>query len=351
MYVTLESKRELTSSKMFSTSVPANWRGVLEPLAELEQILCDEEMNLDEKSKAGIPIRETLHREARRLVEEAPVDLDGLSDAHRQTFSEAVILASYFPGSVGGTRLDTLRSASLDKFPVDMKGTDDERKILFRALRETFAWTEAEIEAIHNKVSYLTLGLRLKHAITEILVAQLQADAATDDLDGAICRLFQRIYGAVPFRPGDIGVTITEASVSFGIWFQGAAVTRDGYEVRPDVEREAINAFLTNLRQGSWRTDRFPGFGHFDEALLSDVFVSQVAEALHGVPTYANVPADVVFQALRTMLTCFSAHESEKYLIHDTWGHCWQQSLCEFEWSLTKTSAFISAFGVALFGT
>ncbi|MDA1051960.1 MAG: hypothetical protein O3C40_15955, partial [Planctomycetota bacterium] len=51
------------------------------------------------------------------------------------------------------------------------------------------------------------------------------------------------------------------------------------------------------------------------------------------VPAYADVPADIVFQTLCTMVTCFSAPESEKYLIHDTWGHCWQQSLCEFEWS------------------
>jgi hypothetical protein len=214
-----------------------------------------------------------------------------------------------------------------------MQGSDDEREILFEALRESFAWTEAEIDAIHRKVICLTAGLRLKHAVTEILCANLQADAAKDDLDGAILRLFQSVYGALPFRSGDIGVTITEASVSFGIWFKDAALTRTDYEARPVEERNDIQAFLTSLRKSAWRTDRFPGFGHFDEEMLSNVLVTKVTEALHGLPTYADVPADIVFQALCTMFTCFSAHESEKYLIHDTWGHCWQQSLCEFEWS------------------
>ena len=276
---------ELSSLAMFSISAPSSWRDVLEPLANLEQLLRDENMSLAEKRTAAIPIRDALHQEAHHLFDEAPQDLGGLSEAHRRTFSEAVMLSSYFPSSVGGIRLDTLRSKSLEKFPVDMQGTDAERKILFGALRETFAWTEAEINAMHDKVTYLTDGLRLKHAITEILCAHLQADAAKDDLDGAIRRLFQCVYGDVPFRSGDIGVTITEASVSFGIWFKDAAVTRPGYEARPVEERDEIQAFLTSLRQGSWRTDRFPGFGHFDETKLSNRLVTKVTEALHAVPT------------------------------------------------------------------
>lgn len=324
---------ELSSLEMFSASVPATWRGVLEPLADLERLLRDENMSLDEKRQAAIPVRETLHQEAHRLIGETPQSLCHLSADHRRTFSEAVILSSYFPRTVGSIRLDTLHCKSLEKFPVDMQGTEYEREILCAALREAFGWTDTEIDAMRGKIVYLTEGLRLKHALTEILCAQLRADSANDDLAAAIRRLFQKVYGAVPFRPGDIGVTITEASVSFGIWFRDAAVTRKGYESRPVEERDEIHNFLTNLRKDSWRTDRFPGFGHFDETTLSDQLVSQVTESVHDVPVYADVRAEVVAHTLCTMFSCFSAHETEKYLIHDTWGHCWQQSLCEFEWS------------------
>ena len=324
---------ELSNLAMFSSSVPASWREVLEPLTDLERLLQDKETSLGEKRMAAVPIREALHVAADRLVDAAPQDLGALSEAHRRTFSEAVMLSSYFPNSIGEIRLDTLHSQSLDKFPIDMEGTDDEREILFVALREAFAWTQAEIDAMHRKVVHLISGLRLKHAVTEILCTRLHTDAEMDDLDAAILRFFQSVYGAIPFRSGDVGVTITEASVNFGVWFQGAAVTRPGYEARPAEEREQIQTFLTSLRKASWRTDRFPGFGHFDEEVVSEVLVSEVTQTLRAIPEFAGVREQVVLQTLCTMFTCFSAHESEKYLIHDTWGHCWQQSLCEFEWS------------------
>jgi len=67
---------------------------------EIQQHL-EAQMSLDEKRQAAIPVREALHEEAHRLVDETPPGLCHFSEDHRRTFSEAVLLSSYFPSSVG----------------------------------------------------------------------------------------------------------------------------------------------------------------------------------------------------------------------------------------------------------
>jgi hypothetical protein len=44
----------------------------------------------------------------------------------------------------------------------------------------------------------------------------------------------------------------------------------------------------------------------------------------------------VVAETLASMVTVVPALDAEKFLIHDVWGHGWEESLCDFEWSYAQ---------------
>lgn len=71
-------------------------------------------------------------------------------------------------------------------------------------------------------------------------------------------------------------------------------------------------------------TDRFPSFGLYPEEIdeeLVDYICARV-----------DAPREVVLQTLRTMVMVLPTHKIDQYIVHDVWGHTWQEALAEFEW-------------------
>ena len=71
-------------------------------------------------------------------------------------------------------------------------------------------------------------------------------------------------------------------------------------------------------------TRRFPSFGLYEPERMSRPLVARLSKA-------AGVPGGVVQATLATMFSTIPKALHAQYLVHDLWGHTWQEALNEFE--------------------
>ena len=77
----------------------------------------------------------------------------------------------------------------------------------------------------------------------------------------------------------------------------------------------------------------FPVFGTFDAENLDITFREQIAKD-------TGLSVELVTTTLTRMVGFLPLEEIDKFLIHDTWGHQWQESLLDFEELYTELSLF-----------
>lgn len=316
--------------------VPVAWQPLLEALEELGALVDQKGPPTVARREAASALRRRLVELAPRLADELPPALSPTSPEYRLWFTQAALLWTRF-AEVGGVRLDTVGSLTLTHYPVDLEPNPADRALVRAGLARAFGWTAAELHQLETELSPTLAGLRIKVALTGMVVERylanlaggLQADrAATGPLTLRLMKLF---YGEVPFRPGDVDLVVTSTSLFFCIPYRGDQLETPDFADRPGRERRDVKEFLARLNKSNTAlTDRFPSFGWFDRSALSAELVSDLTAELAraGSP---EISETVVRETLVTMVSILPTHLVEQYLIHDGWGHVWQEALCDFE--------------------
>jgi len=283
-------------------------------------------------------IADELFARARVSPHPLPEELARDSPEHRLWFSQAVLLWLRYARDAGPPRLTTLRYPlrELDLYAGDLP-TPAERESIRTALRLAFGWSHAELERLEAGVEHYTTNLSLKHRITEIVSESLtrtevQEPTSTRDPDARALRLMQQLYSSVPLRAEDVELVVTRTSFYFCIPFEDSRLSCIDFDARPVAERRAIEDFLQRVvTADSPLTDRFPAFGYFERESVSEGFVDGLGrEASQRLGR--EIPHAVIRETLATMVQILPTQLLELYLIHDSCGHVWQETLCEFEW-------------------
>ena len=191
-------------------------------------------------------------------------------------------------------------------------------------------WREEELAAIERALEHRLSGLALKRAITAEIARRLEEGGAE-----AAVALMRAVYGDLPLRAGDVASVVTTTGIFFCLPLVEDGLDVPGYAERPEGERAAIGQFAARLGKAatSLKNVRFPAFGLFDPAAVDADFHRELtAQVASQDPSLARVPEKVVADTFATMVLVIPSGEAPKYLIHDSWGHGWQESLCEFEW-------------------
>jgi hypothetical protein len=188
----------------------------------------------------------------------------------------------------------------------------------------------------------------VKQAISRALAALVRERGAGDDRHGAL-QLLQALYGALPWRAGDVDLVLTTTAVFLCVPYENRVLKRSGYAERPAPERERISAFLERVdtARQSIKSVRFPAFGLFDQTLFADWFMPDLLGRVRANEGLAGIHERVVAETLRTMVTVLPTHELAKYLVHDAFGHGWQESLCEFEWTFQDMPRLVEPLAIA----
>ena len=95
-------------------------------------------------------------------------------------------------------------------------------------------------------------------------------------------------------------------------------------------------AYYEKFLRKIWEVEpfaHFPVFGTFDAEDLD-------LTLRHEIAADTELPLELVTSTLTRMVGVLPLAELDKYLIHDTWGHQWQESLLDFEEPYTELTSF-----------
>ena len=320
----------LSDALLFEPHVPLDWQGLLDTLASLWDLV-DSDAPLAERRADADALRARWLLSADLLAEELPPELEASAPQHRTWFTEAVLLWIHFGRVAGTPRLDTLRTCSLRSYPVDLESGEAERPAIRAALMAAFGWSVSELDAMEADVDRLISNLEVKHALSATFV-ELALRDGTEGLHSRAAELMRAVYGDRPFRSGDVDLVVSASAIYFCLAYRGERFRAPDFDSRPKPERDALADFLRQLSHANtFRTPRFPAFGLYDAATVS----GDLLDALHRgccERLGRDLPRELVVQTFATMTSILPTELADQYLVHDAWGHGWQEALCEFEW-------------------
>ncbi|GEM_PF-2006137 len=320
----------LSDSRLFEPEVPRAWQGLLDLVASLWDLVESDEPVAERRAEAADLRRDWL-AEAHLLAEALPPELQASAPQHQRWFTEAVLTWIHFERVAGTPRLETLRTKTLRSYPVDLEAGEAQRPVIRAALRTAFGWSEAELDEMEADIDRLISNLEVKHALSATFVELVLAQGP-DGANERAAELFRAVYGPLPVLPEDVDLVVTASAVYFCLAYRGDRWRGPGFDDRPAPDRAALRGFLARLHDANtFRTARFPAFGLFDPEAVS----SMLLDTLHaGVEARLghDVPREVVVETFATMTSILPTELADQYLVHDAWGHGWQEALCEFEW-------------------
>ena len=267
---------------------------------------------------------------------------------HRLWFTQAVCLWTYLGRSAGGIRVSTLRADAhpLDALRPDLPADPEPIRRVRCALQTTFGWSVAELDAIEAELGRLVSNLEVKQALAAALGDLFEGREREVGPKRAALDLMHACYGPLPLRPGDVDLVVTQAHAYFCVPHGEGTLCVPDFYTRPAEERERAQAFVQKLEAADTpQTDRFPAFGHFDPSLLDADLCHELWQRVSDVPSLAGIRESVVRDTLVTMLQILPTHRLGSYLVHDCWGHGWQETLCEFEWLYARATHLCDPVG------
>ena len=326
-------------------NMPGSWEPVLERLKQFETLT--QQINTAKKAQpVSTEMLKTFHAHHNALLaatraglqrEQAACEKPAFVDAALDTtFVEAVWLAlEYYPGLVHHPEienLDTAGSKIFTRFTPDAPAATDKREHLKTRLQEAFALDSETLDRVAEHLSIRTRPLGYRHQIMQSLETRFNLTADNPQLDAEILRLFQALYPDAPFETGEVKLIKTASALYFCLPTE-AQGTPDETHTPPEPSQVAYyEKFLRKI----WEVEpfaHFPVFGTFDAAHLDLTFREKIT-------TDTTLSLELVTSTLTRMIGVLPLAELDKYLIHDTWGHQWQESLLDFEEPYTALTLF-----------
>ena len=316
----------LTKDQLFDPSGDPAWRTLLAHTARFEDFLDQDDAKTVERCAAAESLRHDLIEAARRLR----VDRPGLviTREHERWFTESILVWQAYRDTASAPLIDTVGTQTAHRFALDLEDDDAVAERLEDALKMVFGWREDELREMKDKLVFLTSNLRLKHAIVDAIIARV----GHTPTPGEVHDLGEEVFGSLPTRPGDFDLVVTRSAFFFCIPFDSNGPLLSDLDHRPQAEQAAVRGFVdgVNTAAMSAKHVRFPAFGFFEPNCVSEDLLQYIERHLNALGM--EVQRKVLADTLATMVTILPTQKLDMYLVHDIWGHGWQESLCEFEW-------------------
>ncbi len=336
-------------------NTPKYWEGVLEKLKSFEAL------NLKikkAKKQSSIPTRtlETFYELHEDLIAETykaghsssdSQSIESLSQVLDDSFVEAFWLSlDQYPEIVnhsGIENLDTAGSKIFTLFTPDAPTNVADRNELKSKFQQIFQLSTDSLEKIKNKLVRRTAPLQHRHQIMTSLQTRFNLVSDNPELNSDVLRLFQKLYPTAPFEVGEVKLIKTCSALYFCLPSKVKEIASDTPNEIKAVETDKTRNGHSGKKLGYaqflrriWQVEpfaHFPVFGTFNAQTLDPSFRQMIADD-------TNLTTELVTTTLTRMIGFLPLEELDKYLIHDTWGHQWQESLLDFEELYTELSLF-----------
>ncbi len=336
-------------------NTPKSYEVLLEGLKDFETHV----KQINDTKKSGTVPTETLEKfydlhnvlvvetdkVSRSSIQNGTIDIS--SSVLDNIFVEAIWLSlDQYPEIVNHhniENLDTAGSKIFTRFTPDSPPEVSEREYLKAHLQNIFHINSEALNKLDKKLTIRTAPLQHRHQIMRCLQTRFNLVSDNPKLDADILRLFQYLYPGAPFEVGEVKLIKTCSALYFCLPSEVKEIHIETQnEQKSDITNRVAKkqsgkkvGYAQFLRK-IWQVEpfaHFPVFGIFDAEDLDLSFREQIAKD-------AGLSVELVTTTLTRMVGVLPLEELDKYLIHDTWGHQWQESLLDFEDLYTELSLF-----------
>ena len=314
---------------------PAGWAEVLEELLQFDSLArrFSKGKKSDAENKALYACHDRLIALATNcLATGTAFNLnDTLLD---EVFIEGILLTqNYYRELVDHPELETLDTAgskTLSLFTPDCLRDAEDSDALNTRLRSVFQVDDATLDEMQARLAEQTEPLRDRHKIVKALEELFNLVSQNPQLDEDVFRLFQSFYPDAPFQPGQVKLIKTASALFFCLPFN--AETTPGWDNISEADKVRYKQFIQKIKQGE-PFAHFPAFGTFKGA-------DTAPDILNGIVNRSQLSYQRVTTTLTRMVSILPMDEIDKFVIHDTWGHQWQESLLHFDAPYTQLARF-----------
>ena len=331
-------------------NISSNWKPILERLKKFEILTQqinktkkEQETDLTETLKTFYTHHDELMADTRARLQHVSAHCD--RDTLDAAFVEAVWLSlEHYPALVLHPEienLDTAGSKIFTLFTPDAPTTLNKRETLKTQLQHAFNLDSETVDGLSHQLSRRTSPLRHRHQIMESLETNFNLVSDNPQLDADVLQLFQSLYPDAPFETGEVKLVKTSSALYFCLPTEPRVEVHEP-SISTDEQSAAYNAsqrskasyekFLRKI----WEVEpfaHFPVFGTFDAEDLDLTLRQKIAAD-------TELSLELATSTLTRMIGVLPLAELDKYLIHDTWGHQWQESLLDFEEPYTELTLF-----------
>lgn len=336
-------------------NTPRCWESVLEKLKAFETL--SHNINKEKKQTSiPSPTLKTFYELHDELIVEtvnanhSSPDLqlfDSLTKVLDDSFAEAFWLSlDQYPEIVNHSdieNLDTAGSKIFTLFVPDAPTDISHKDVLKSKYQQIFKLSTDTLDTLRNKLVMRTAPLQHRHQIMTSLQTQFNLVSDNPELDNDVLRLFKILYPNAPFEAGEVKLIKTCSALYFCLPSKVKKISSESSNEIKTVETDNTHNIQSGKKHGYvqflrniWQVEpfaHFPVFGTFNANELDPSFRQIIADD-------TGLSFELVTTTLTRMIGFLPLEELDKYLIHDTWGHQWQESLLDFEELYTELSLF-----------
>ena len=327
-------------------NIPSSWKPVLERLKKFETLAQqinkakkEQKTDLSETLKTFYTHHEALMADTRVRLRQTLTHYDDEATLDA-AFIEAVLLSiEHYPALVHHPEienLDTAGSKIFTLFTPDAPATPSKRASLKMQLQRAFDLDAETVNKLNRQLSTRTSPLQHRHQIMKSLETRFNLVSDNPKLDADILQLFQSLYPGAPFEVGEVKLVKTSSALYFCLPTEPIEKSQKSKQSEDNNASERPKTNDEKFLRKIWEVEpfaHFPVFGTFDAEDLDLTVRQQIA-------IDAELPVESVTSTLTRMIGVLPLAELDKYLIHDTWGHQWQESLLDFEVPYTALTLF-----------
>ena len=326
-------------------NIPSYWKPVLERLKRFETLAQEINKRKKEQQSTSSETLKTFYTQHNALLADTRSHLRHVpSDCDEPTldiaFVEAVWLAlEHYPALVHHPKienLDTAGSKIFTLFVPDAPASLDLRERLKSALQRAFNLDSETVDRLNRDVSMRARPLKHRHQIMKSLETRFNLVSDNPKLDADILRIFRALYPGAPFEVGEVKLVKTSSALYFCLPTEPIEKRDDLKQNEENDTSEASKADYEKFLRKIWEVEpfaHFPVFGTFNAKDLDLTLRQEIVAD-------TELPLESITSTLTRMIGVLPLAELDKYLIHDTWGHQWQESLLDFEVPYTALTLF-----------
>ena len=327
-------------------NIPSSWKPILERLKKFE-VLAQQINKAKKEPRTDLTeMLERFHTHHNELMaatqanwQHAPMSCD--ETILDTAFVEAVWLSlEHYPALVHHPEienLDTAGSKIFTRFTPDAPASSELREQLKNVLKQAFNLDSETVDSLNRDLSIRVHPLDHRHQIMKSLETRFNLVSDNPKLDADILQLFRALYPGAPFEVGEVKLVKTSSALYFCLPTETREKTQESSISTDETSKEKRpKVYYEKFLRKIWEVEpfaHFPVFGTFNAKDLDLDFRQKISAD-------TELSLALVTSTLTRMIGVLPLAELDKYLIHDTWGHQWQESLLDFEEPYTELTLF-----------